>query len=295
MSDLLEEFEQKRELLRRMVEEHIKKRDELAAESHKYAEERDTLNGMVRELREEVKKKITRKGELIEEVQKLRSEKEEHYKVLADLRKEYRKIKDETNAEGFDKRTLKAKEKELQRLETKQQTTLLDKKEEDKVVAEIRKLTNEIKNMKASIDKALQTNDSIKEITAKINTERKAGEDLKKRIDEISNEITALSDEINRGLQELDDMRKKADENHEQFVKFSQESTKEHEAFIQTKNELRDLEKVINTLKTKDRATKKKEKEGELQKKASSLFEKFKNGEQLTTEDLLILQKAGFL
>src|SRR5579875_2054475 len=295
MSDLLEEFEQKHELLRRMVEDHIKKRDELAAESHKYAEERDNLNNLVRELREEVKKKITRKGELIEEVQKLRAEKEEHYKALAELRKEYRKIKDETNADGFDRRTLKAKEKELQRLETKQQTTLLDKKEEAKIVADLRRLTNEIKNMKATIEKVLQSNDAIRDLTAKINNERKAGEDLKKRIDEISNEITALSDEINRGLQELDEMRKRADENHEQFVKFSQESTKEHEAFIQTKNELRDLEKVINTLRTKDRATRKKEKEGELQKKASTLFEKFKNGEQLTTEDLLILQKAGFL
>ena len=42
-------------------------------------------------------------------------------------------------------------------------------------------------------------------------------------------------------------------------------------------------------------AIKKKEKEGELQKKATTLFDKFKNGEQLTTEDLLTLQKAGFL
>ena len=29
--------------------------------------------------------------------------------------------------------------------------------------------------------------------------------------------------------------------------------------------------------------------------KATILFDKFKNGEQLTTEDLLILQKAGLL
>ncbi len=121
------------------------------------------------------------------------------------------------------------------------------------------------------------------------------GEALKKQIDEISQKINALSEEITNDLAQLDETRKQADQFHEMFVKYNQESEKEHEAFIQAKNDLRDLEKVISTLKTKARTTKKKEKESDLQKKAMTLFDKFKNGEQLTTEDLLILQKAGFL
>ncbi len=295
MSELLEDFEQKRELIRKIVEEHIEKRDEAAGESHRFAEERDILNNKVREMREEVKKKIAEKNDLIEQVQKLRAEKEEHYKELSELRKEYRKVREETNVEGVDRRNLRVKEKELQRLETRQQTTQLDKKEEAKVVSEIRKLSNEIKQMKNFREKELESNDSIRDLSQKINGERKSGETLKKDIDEISKKITSISEDINKSLQELDETRKKADDFHEQFVKFSQESTKEHEAFIQAKNDLRDLEKVISSLRTKARASKKKEKEGELQKKATTLFDKFKNGEQLTTEDLLILQKAGFL
>lgn len=295
MSELLEEFEQKRENIRRIVEEHIKKRDEAAAESHRYAEERDLLNNKVHEMREEVKKKIAEKNELIEQVQKLRAEKEQHYANLAELRKEYRKLRQETNVEGVDKQSLRMKEKELQRLETKQQTTELGKDEEKKIVHEIRKLTNEIRQIRQLREKELESNDSVKDLNQKIAAERKAGEALKVQIDEISAKITALSDDINKSLQELDETRKKADEMHELFIKYSQESTKEHEAFIQAKNDLRDLEKVISSLRTKAKATKKKEKEGELQSKATELFEKFKNGEQLTTEDLLILQKAGFL
>lgn len=79
------------------------------------------------------------------------------------------------------------------------------------------------------------------------------------------------------------------------FIKFNKESEKEHEGFIKAKTELRDLEKILGGMAAKTRATRKKEKEGELQNKANVLFDKFKNGEQLTTEDLLILQKAGFL
>jgi hypothetical protein len=55
------------------------------------------------------------------------------------------------------------------------------------------------------------------------------------------------------------------------------------------------MEKAIYSIRNKSKVTKRKEKESELQEKASELYEKFKAGEQLTTEDLLILQKAGFL
>lgn len=295
MSDLLDEFEQKREIIRKIVEEHIRKRDDASSESHRFAEERDILNNKVREMRDEAKRKIAEKNELIDKVQKLRAEKEEHYKNLSELRKQYRKVREETNVEGFDKRSLRDREKELQRLEIRQQTTLLEKNEEKKVVSEIRKLSKEIKLAKSMREKELESNDNIKDLTQKINFERKTGEGMKEEIDAISSRITALSEDINRSLQELDETRKNADEFHEQFVKFSQESTKEHEAFIQAKTELRDLEKVTSSLRTKTRAIKKKEKEGELQKKATTLFDKFKNGEQLTTEDLLTLQKAGFL
>jgi uncharacterized coiled-coil DUF342 family protein len=96
-------------------------------------------------------------------------------------------------------------------------------------------------------------------------------------------------------LQELDDIRRKSDEYHELFIKFSQEAEKEHHEFVRAKTELKDLEKEIYSIRTKERTTRKKEREGDLQEKATVLYSKFKNGEQLTTEDLLILQKAGFL
>ena len=115
------------------------------------------------------------------------------------------------------------------------------------------------------------------------------------KIEDLSNRISQLSDEINDELQKLDEVRKVADENHETFIKYSQESEAEHAAFLKAKIELKDMEKAIYSIRNKSKVTKRKEKESELQEKASELYEKFKAGEQLTTEDLLILQKAGFL
>lgn len=295
MSELLPEFEQKRELIRQIVEEHVKKRDQAADEAVNNAQQRDILNAKVKEMRDQVKELIAKKSALIEEVQKLRPEKEKEYGELSDLRKQYRQIRETAGVEGIDQRDIRAKEKELQRLIKRQETTALEKSDEMKIVSEIRKLTNEIKKMKTSLDQQLENNDKIKEINQKIAEKKKIAEDSKKKIEGISSEISRISEQINTMLQELDETRRKSDEYHEMFIKFNQESEKEHQAFIQAKNDLRDLEKVIYGIRAKDRSSRKKEKEGELQKKATVLFDKFKNGEQLTTEDLLILQKAGFL
>ncbi len=294
MTDLLEEFESKRESLRAEVEEHIKKRDAANEEAQKFAKKRDELNAKTHKLREEAKSKIAEKNDLIEKIKKLRDEKEAHYKELSKLREEYRKAK-ASAAQKINTKDIKAKERELQYLEKKQQTTELSKEDENKIITEIRRLNNELKKMKAERDEELLKNTDIKELAQKINEERKIGEDYKKQIEEISKRISQLSEEITSQLQVLDNVRKEADENHEQFVKYNQEAEKEHQAFIKAKNDLRDLEKAISALRNKNRSTKKREKESELQQKASELFERFKNGEQLTTEDLLILQKAGFL
>jgi uncharacterized coiled-coil DUF342 family protein len=294
MTDLLEDFETKKEAIRDEVELHIKKRDEANAEAQKYARIRDELNQKTHEMREHAKEKIAEKNELIEKIKGLRDEKEVHYKNLSELKKQLREYKTKLGT-GIDIKEIRIKEKELQYLEKRQQTTELKKDEENKLIVDIRRLNNEIKKSKALRDEELLKNDDIKDLTDKINQERTAGEEYKKQIEEISARISQLSDEINDELQKLDEVRKEADENHELFVKYSQESEAEHMAFIKAKGELKDMEKAIFSIKNKSRVTKRKEKESELQDRATELYEKFKAGEQLTTEDLLILQKAGFL
>lgn len=294
MTDLLEDFETKKEAIRDEVELHIKKRDEANAEAQKYAKIRDELNQKTHEMREHAKEKIAEKNELIEKIKTLRDEKEVHYKNLSELKKQLREYRSSLGT-NIDIKDIKAKEKELQYLERRQQTTELKKDEENKIIVEIRRLNNEIKKSKTLREQELLKNGDVKELTDKINEERTVGEEYKKEIEDLSNRISQLSDEINDELQKLDEVRKVADENHETFIKYSQESEAEHAAFLKAKIELKDMEKAIYSIRNKSKVTKRKEKESELQEKASELYEKFKAGEQLTTEDLLILQKAGFL
>ncbi len=75
----------------------------------------------------------------------------------------------------MDIREIRAKEKELQKLETKQQTTPLTKEDEQKVVAAIRRLTNEIKKMKKDREEELANNENVRALQEKIENERKMG------------------------------------------------------------------------------------------------------------------------
>jgi len=64
---------------------------------------------------------------------------------------------------------------------------------------------------------------------------------------------------------------------------------------VKRRRDIRDLEKVIKTLKSKQFKTKEQIEREELIKKAKEIYEMFKRGEKIDTEDLLILQRAGLI
>ncbi|HII80773.1 MAG TPA: phosphoserine phosphatase, partial [Methanosarcina sp.] len=82
---------------------------------------------------------------------------------------------------------------------------------------------------------------------------------------------------------------------HREFVKAQEAADEQHKAFINAQKEIRDLDKEIFKLKRKDKDGKSRIIKSELQKDAKSIFEKFKGGAKLTTEDLMTLQRSGLV
>jgi uncharacterized coiled-coil DUF342 family protein len=56
-----------------------------------------------------------------------------------------------------------------------------------------------------------------------------------------------------------------------------------------------DYDKIIAGMRQKARKAKKKDDEASAKEEAEKIFEKFKAGEKLSTEDLMALQKSGYL
>ena len=96
-------------------------------------------------------------------------------------------------------------------------------------------------------------------------------------------------------LKQLDNFTKKTTEIQEQIVLTKIEADTVHKEFIDIVNKIHDLEKKIVGAEKKIDKKKKQEDASAVQKRADEIFERFKRGEKLSTEDLMILQKAGLL
>jgi uncharacterized coiled-coil DUF342 family protein len=88
---------------------------------------------------------------------------------------------------------------------------------------------------------------------------------------------------------------KRITEIQENIVITKIEADKVHKDFIDHVNQIHELEKTIASTEKKKEKKKKMEDVSAAQKEADEVFERFKRGEKLSTEDLMILQKAGLL
>jgi uncharacterized coiled-coil DUF342 family protein len=69
----------------------------------------------------------------------------------------------------------------------------------------------------------------------------------------------------------------------------------EHRKHIEHIRQVHDYDKIISGMQQKLRKSKKEKDEDSARKEAAEIFDRFKAGEKLSTEDLMILQKSGYL
>jgi uncharacterized coiled-coil DUF342 family protein len=96
-------------------------------------------------------------------------------------------------------------------------------------------------------------------------------------------------------LRQLDNYIKKTTEIQEEIVLTKIEADKVHKEFIDYVNKIHELEKKISALERKEEKRRRIGDVTAVRKEASEIFERFKRGEKLSTEDIMILQKAGLL
>jgi uncharacterized coiled-coil DUF342 family protein len=96
-------------------------------------------------------------------------------------------------------------------------------------------------------------------------------------------------------IKQLDNYIKKVNEIQENIVMTKIEADKVHKDFITCVDEIHDLERKITSDQEKKRKAKKAIEVTSAQKEANEIFERFKRGEKLSTDDLMTLQKAGLI
>ena len=227
-----------------------------------------------------------RRNGLNVEVGQIRDERREVSDVVNELKDTFLRLK-RKRFSGRNLPPVSRLRKQIQELEIKQMTTPLTTDKERALVDEISSLQNKIKEH----DNLIETDTEVLEARDKFREAENNRRDLGKKMQKSRQEAQAAHHSMKDSLRTNRQTRRKADAAQRLFVKAKEKADEVHNEYIEY---LRGMQEI-------DRMTASQGRTGSsIDQKASAasaedLFAKFLAGEKLTTEQLMVIQKAGML
>lgn len=275
--------------LNRQAEFYRNKRDELNSRVKELISTRNETEEVLRSKIDEAVQHKSKRDELNSKVKELRAEKDKLLTSIKELSDEISRIKREILPTN--NMTIGALKKRLKRLEFKQMTTVLTPQQEREIIEEVAKLNREIKMR----EELLSQNSVINEKNAKLKDLRSSLRELNKRIREISEEAQREHESMVEIFKQADETRSKLESIRDEITKTREEADRAHEEHIKLVDRINDLERKTREEKKKKKKAADEKKKEEISKEAEEILARFQRGEKLSTEDLLILQKAGII
>ncbi len=289
MTELLEELEQKRQLHNVEAEKHRKVRDELNEKTREWVEKRDSLNAKVRELVDQAAKHREARDQLNVKVREAKEERDKWNKLVNELNEKVTKIKKENLPKNGP--PVSKLKKELKNLEFKQMTSVLTKEKEQELIDQMGQLQAQIKER----EKAYDQNEEVKNAIKELREAKDNAEGHHRDVSDCAEKAQAEHDAMIELYEQADSLRKEADGAQESFIANKLNADEEHKKHIENIRQVHDYDKIIAGMRQKARKAKKKDDEASAKEEAEKIFDRFKAGEKLSTEDLMALQKSGYL
>ena len=272
--------ETNRESLNEEADMHRKKRDELNAQTKEWKAKRDALNGQVRELVDEAGKCREERdsfNQKVRETKELRDEWNQKVSALKEQLAPYRSEKSDDRNEV----PVKQLKKQLQDLEYTQMTKSLGKDKENEIVKQISIL-------------------AIKDLVQQLRDAKAEAETYHHQVSEYAEKAQSAHDKMIGFYEQADRLRKEADAAQAKFVECKQAADEEHRKHIEQIKSVHEIDRDAAGYRgSKKNAPRGGKRRGtsdvEGRKEAKEIFERFKAGEKLSTEDLMALQKSGYL
>lgn len=289
MTELLEELEQKRHLHNLEAEKHRKIRDELNEKTREWVEKRDALNAKVRELVDQAAKQREVRDEMNAKVREAKENRDHWNKIVNELSEKAGKIKKENLPKSGP--SISRLKKDLKNLEFKQMTSVLSKDKEQELIEQMASIQNQIKER----EKAYESNEEVKNAVKELREAKEKAEAYHREVSEYAEKAQSAHDAMIALYEQADAVRKEADAAQEAFVANKIRADEEHKLHIENIRQVHDYDKIISGMRQKARKAKRKEDETSAKEEAEKIFDRFKAGEKLSTEDLMALQKSGYL
>ena len=287
----LAELEQKRNAINDDAEKHRRLRDDLNKQTKEWVAKRDALNAQVRELVEEAGKHRTERDSLNQKVRESKVLRDEANQKVAQLTEEYRALKSDMPAPDKNQPSVKQLKKEFSELENRQQTQVLKKGEEEAIVKKLKELDAQINE----IEKNQEQSGDLREKYTALKAAKEEAEKCHKLVSEYAEKAQAEHDAMIQLYEQADALRKQADEAQAKFIECKKAADEEHKKHIEQIKSFHETDKDFAAIKNKQKAVRKKKTDAESKKAADDIFARFKSGDKLSTEDLMILQKSGYL
>lgn len=318
----IDEEEKESEQEEALEEEVESVEEEVIDAADKPKAEKDSLPKSSFELADTIEGVREQKDEKEAEISKIADEREEFNRIA----KEERKVRDELNA-SLKENLNKAIDFRNERNEINKEVEAAKKARNDannklknlewssgkrnkiKIENEIKKIDKIIETRVLDIKKENQlvknANDLRKQLNEITEDESIQGEaqELKKLSEEEHAKVIELSERAQEAHEKMleyfrktDDIRTAADEAHKKFIEARKNASAKHEEFKSVLSDIHVINKKLGTNKPRRRksdskSSSKGNKNNEEKEKAETIFEKFKNGGKLSTEELLLLQK----
>ena len=287
---MLDELELKRERENQEAERHRRRRDELNDKTREWVEKRDALNAQVRALVDEATQHRILRDELNAQVKAAKEERDKFNRRVNELQDGLSDLKRRKLPRGAV--PLGKLQQELKRLEFRQMTSVLSVDKERALIEEIQRLQAEVKKL----EKSLEENEDVRTMKDELRSARDRAEDAHKRVSELAEQAQAEHDRMTALYEQSDELRRQADHAQEEFIKTKMLADEEHRKHIEHIRQVHDYDKIIHGIWMKSRGvTEEVAEEVDAKREAELIFERFKKGEKLSTEDLLTLQKSGYL
>jgi phosphoserine phosphatase len=252
-----------------------KERDDLNENAREFKKVRDELNASIKEN--------------LDKALKYRDERD---KINQEVRK-YKKLRDETNQElkkmeyASGRRDILKIQGEIDKLEKTIETKVLDMRKENELVKKVQDLSKTLSEMKE--DEKVQTEAAaLKEVS----------EAHHAQVVEFSDKAQETHESMLEYFKNIDEVRAKADLAHNKFIETRETASAKHEEVKAVLNEIRRKNKGLDKVKAKERnmeSDKTKKKNMAEKEIARDIFEKFKEGKKLSTEELRLLQKHNIV
>lgn len=257
------------------LDEPIKERDALNKEANKQRELRNELNASIKENLDKAIEYRNKRDEINKEVKK------------------YKKLRDQTNEElkklewASGKRDIINIENEIKRIDKTIETQVLNIRKENELVKKATDLRKKLQDM--------QEDEKIQKEALEL---KKLSESYHEKVVEFSDEAQVTHESMIEYFKKIDDIRTKADEAHNKFIEIKDNASKKHEEVKEILGHIRKINKRLDKIKSKKRskdseATMKKNSEEKAH--AEDIYQKFKDGKKLNTDELLLLQKHNVI